>query len=212
MGGENLRDLQLMGVNQKSFDSSHWGGTESQDTTSTAEEMSMVILETARLILRQLALADLDAMATLYADPEFSRFFGGPGSRAEAQADIEAFIAEYDTIGYGFYATLYKPENRFIGRCGLLTQWIEGTKEMEVAYGLAPAYWGRGLATEAAQAIKDYAFARFDVPRLISIVDEQNVASQRVAEKNGMNHEKTILFDGHLCRLYVVYREAGGGS
>jgi [ribosomal protein S5]-alanine N-acetyltransferase len=120
---------------------------------------------------------------------------------------IEAFIEEYDTIGYGFYATLYKPENRFIGRCGLLTQWIEGKKEMEVAYGLAPADWGRGLATEAAQAVKAYAFANFDVPRLISLVDPQNIASQRVAEKNGMTYKKTILFDGHLCRLYVVRRE-----
>jgi ribosomal-protein-alanine N-acetyltransferase len=167
----------------------------------------MMIAETERLILRHLQLEDLDALAALYADPDFTHFFGGTGSREDALNDIQAFIEEYESAGYGFYATLYKPDKRFIGRCGLLTQWIDGTKEMEVAYGIAPAYWGRGLATEAARAIKSYAFSRFDVARLISIVHQQNIASQRVAEKNGLHYERDIDFEGERCRLYVVRRE-----
>jgi ribosomal-protein-alanine N-acetyltransferase len=98
---------------------------------------------------------------------------------------------------------------RFIGRCGLLTHVIDGVREAEVAYGIAPAYWGRGLATEAARAIKEYGFQQFGFPRLTSIVDKLNLASGRVAEKNGMHVEKTITFHGHDCYLYVIDRNCG---
>jgi ribosomal-protein-alanine N-acetyltransferase len=164
----------------------------------------MTIAETERLLLRHYSLADCDDLAALYADPEFTRFLDPPNSREAVRDDIAAFIAEYETIGYGFYATVYKPEERFIGRCGLLTQWIEGVKEIEVAYGIAPAYWGQGLATEAARALKEYAFRQLGMPRLVSIVDHANVASQRVAEKNGMHRERSIELDGHRCYLYAV--------
>jgi [ribosomal protein S5]-alanine N-acetyltransferase len=175
-----------------------------------ADTAGRKLLETERLILRHLVLDDLDDMAALYADVDFTRFFGGPSSREQARADIDAFMVEYDTIGYGFYATLLKPENRFIGRCGLLTQQLDGMREVEVAYGIAPGYWGRGLATEAARAVKEYAFRRFDFRRLVSIVDQENVASQRVAEKNGMRVERQIEFDGHPCYLYVIKRSGCG--
>jgi [ribosomal protein S5]-alanine N-acetyltransferase len=167
---------------------------------------SDTVLETERLILRHLRLEDLDDLAALYANPEFMRFFGGPSTstREELRSRIETRIEEYATIGYGFYATIHKPDRRFIGRCGLLTQWIAGAKEMEV--------WGRGLATEAALAIKEYAFRRFDAPRLISIVDRENIASRRVAEKNGMRLEKEFEFEGYPCCLYVVDRAEWDGS
>jgi [ribosomal protein S5]-alanine N-acetyltransferase len=89
-----------------------------------------------------------------------------------------------------------------------LSKQLDGMREVEVAYGIAPAYWGRGLATEAARAVKEYAFRRFDFRRLVSIVDQENVASQRVAEKNGMRVERQIEFDGHPCYLYVIERTA----
>lgn len=160
----------------------------------------MKIAETERLLLRHYSLTDLDELAALYADPDFTRFLHGPSSREQVREDIVAFIQEYETIGYGFYATIYKPEARFIGRCGLLNQQIEGIPEIEVAYGIAPAYWGRGLGTEAARAVKEYGFRQFGFRRLISIIDHANVASQRVAEKNGMHRERSI----HSCYLYVV--------
>jgi [ribosomal protein S5]-alanine N-acetyltransferase len=172
----------------------------------------MTVLETERLLLRHLRMEDLDDLAALSTDPDFTRFFGGPRpleqARERARVYLERVIVEYDTIGYGFYATIYKPEERFIGRCGLLTQIIDGITYVEVAYGIAPAYWGRGLATEAATAIKEYAFRRFGFPRLISIVDPENIASRRVAEKNGMRVEKMIQFKGFDCCLYSVARGA----
>src|SRR5436305_10505937 len=166
----------------------------------------MSVIETERLILRHLRPEDADALAALYADPEFMRFFDGLNADPadEARADVEWWLKAYETAGYGFYATVLKADDRFIGRCGLLTQTIDGSPELEVAYGIAPAYWGRGLATEAARALKDYAFRAFAPPRVISIVDTKNYASQRVAEKNGMESLRTISFHGHECFLYAV--------
>ncbi len=166
----------------------------------------MTILETDRLILRHLRLEDIDDLLSLYASSQFTRFLDRMNSRDKAQEWIEAFCQEYDTLGYGFYATIHKPDARFIGRCGLLTQWIDGMKEVEVAYGIMPEYWGRGLATEAAQALIEYGFRQFAFPRLISIIDRENVASQRVAEKAGMRREREFTHEGHACYLYVADR------
>jgi ribosomal-protein-alanine N-acetyltransferase len=172
----------------------------------------MNVITTERLLLRHLRMEDLDDLAALRTDPEFTRFFGGPESLEQARErtrdSLQRMIIQYDTIGYGFYATIYKPEERFIGRCGLLLQIIDGIAYVEVAYGIAPAYWGRGLATEAARAIKEYAFRHYGFPRLISIVDRENIASRRVAEKNGMQIQKSIQFHGHDCYLYTVARGA----
>jgi [ribosomal protein S5]-alanine N-acetyltransferase len=172
----------------------------------------MKVLETERLLLRHLTFDDVDALAALHADPAFTRFFGGPKPPDEAKESARGLIdwcrKQYEAIGFCFYATIYKPEERFVGRCGLLTHTIDGVQEAEVAYGIAPAYWGRGLGTEAARAIKEYGFRQFGFPRLTSIVDKQNIASQRVAEKNGMRIEKTIQFHGHDCYLYTIARGA----
>jgi [ribosomal protein S5]-alanine N-acetyltransferase len=113
-------------------------------------------------------------------------------SRAQTRAYLERAIAAYDTLGLGFYATIYKPEGQFIGRCGLLLQILDEIPYVEVAYGISPAYWGRGLATEAARGIKEFGFRSYAFPRLVSIVDRENIASQRVAEKNGMYAEKML--------------------
>jgi ribosomal-protein-alanine N-acetyltransferase len=174
----------------------------------------MRVIETKRLLLCHLRAEDLEDLAALSADPEFTRFLRRPRSIAEARERAAAYLPrvaeEYATIGTGFYATIYRPEERFIGRCGLLWQEVDGARELEIAYGIAPAYWGRGLATEAARALKEHAFARYDVPRLISLVHPENVASQRVAEKNGMRRDRQTLFHGSPCNVYVVERAVAG--
>lgn len=170
----------------------------------------MTVIETERLVLRHLRREDVEDLAALNTDPDFTRFFGGPKSLAHmlehAAAYIERLLSEEYATGSGFYATIYKPEARFIGRCGLLRQTIDGLPELEIAYGIAPAYWGRGLATEAVRALKEYGFSRHDVPRLISLIDPDNIASQRVAEKNGLRRDRQTLLDGHPCNVYVIDR------
>src|SRR5215218_8516337 len=143
----------------------------------------MTVLETERLVLRRLTMADLDDLAVLYADPEVRRYFpDGIRTHAQTRAELEWIIdVYYGRYGYGLWATVLKETGAFIGRCGLLPWEIDGRTEVEVAYLLDREHWGRGLATEAARAIVQHAFATLPVDRLICLIDPGNEASRRVA-------------------------------
>ena len=79
--------------------------------------------------------------------------------------------------------------------------------ELELGYRLLTHYWGKGFATEAAIAMKTYAFNEMDLTRLISLIETENIASIRVAEKNGFKLEKTMLYDGRISvGMYVAIR------
>ena len=152
----------------------------------------MKILETNRLLLRHLEPDDLDDLFALYMDPEVVRTIpDAPQTLAEAKEELDWFLHGHPRRPeLGLWATIYKPTNQFIGRCGLLPWTIDGQDEVEVAYTIAPNYRGQGLGTEAAQAILDYGFNTLGFARLVCLIDEENVASIRVAEKIGMAFEK----------------------
>ena len=90
----------------------------------------------------------------------------------------------------GLWATVHKETGRFIGRCGLLPWTIDGKDEVEVAFTIAREYWGQGLATEAARAILQHGLEGLNLSRLICLIELENIASQRVAEKIGMRFER----------------------
>jgi ribosomal-protein-alanine N-acetyltransferase len=169
----------------------------------------VIVIETPRLRFRPLTVEDADELQALYSDPEVMRFFEGLRSREQVLMEIEEAKRSYQRLGFYLWAAIHKPDRRFIGRCGLLPQSIEGRRELEVAYMLARPYWGRGLGTEAARAIKAHAFTRLHCARLISLIAPGNEASVRVAEKNGMRYVKEVTLNGYVDRMYVV--EATGG-
>lgn len=171
------------------------------------KERDMAVLETERLILRPLTLEDVDDLAAIYADPDVMRYFEGTRSWETTRQRVEQIIEQYARTGVDFLATIYKENGAFIGRCGLLWQSIKDLQEVEVAYMLAKPYWGRGLGTEAAQALKEHGFRDFGFRRLISIIDPDNIMSIRVAEKNGMRYEQDIEFEGHVCRIYAIQKD-----
>lgn len=168
----------------------------------------MVILETPRLFLRYLTLDDLEAVTALYSDPIVMATKGGVRSPELIEQQFEGYIEEYNTIGYCFWAVIHRQHQTFIGLCGLLDhQDVKGHAEVEVAYTLVKEYWNQGLATEAAQACKDYGFRVLDRPRLISLIAPENIPSQRVALKNGMTYERDFVDKkGRTMRIYVVQR------
>jgi|SRR5579872_2852615 len=167
----------------------------------------MAVLETERLTLRPLTPEDVDDLAAIYADPEVMRYFEGIRSREQTRQEVEEVMKQYARTGVDFLATIHKENGRFIGRCGLLWQVIDSAQEVEVAYMIDRPYWGRGLGTEAARALKEHGFRDFGFRRLISLIDPENVASIRVAEKNGMHYERDVEFEGYLCRLYAIMRD-----
>lgn len=156
--------------------------------------MTTTILETSRLLLRPLTLDDLDALARLYRDPDIRRFFPeGILTEAQTKEELDWIInVYYGQYGFGLWATVHKTMGQFIGRCGLIPWTLEGRQEVEVAYMLDKAYWGQGLATEVAQAIRDYGFTQLGLSRLICLIDPDHTASQRVAEKIGMTLEQSL--------------------
>jgi len=153
-----------------------------------------LILETKRLLLRRQVIEDLDALWELYCDPEITKYIpDAPRSRAEAREELEWHMNGHPRHPeLGLWATIHKETGLFIGRCGLLPWSIEGQQEVEVAYTLARDYWGQGLATEAARGILQHGFERLKLARLICMIDPENFASRRVAEKIGMTLEKKL--------------------
>ncbi|MDZ4736036.1 MAG: GNAT family N-acetyltransferase [Rhodospirillaceae bacterium] len=166
----------------------------------------MTILETDRLLLRRFVPGDLDDLFALYSDPEVRRHFPeGVLRRDETQEELEWFLDGHpDHPELGLWATIHKPSGRFIGRCGLLPWMIEDRLETEVAYLLARDQWRQGLGVEIARGLVRYGFEQLNRPRLISLIDPENVASQRTAEKAGLAFEREIVLDDMRCRIYAA--------
>ncbi len=118
----------------------------------------MNIIETERLILRQLRVEDAEDLFRIYSNPVTMKFMGkGAVSVEKMGSNIQKHIEKYyNNYGFGLWAAMLKENNSLIGRCGLLYEDIEGTKDLELAYLLESNYWGQGLATEAAQSILNH--------------------------------------------------------
>jgi ribosomal-protein-alanine N-acetyltransferase len=159
------------------------------------------VIETERLRLRPFALRDLDDVHALFTDPVVMRFsISGVRDRHASREWLESVIDKYREHGHGFLAAILKEEDRYVGHAGLLLQEVDGRREIEIAYWFLRRYWGRGLATEAACACRDYGLDVLGCRRLISLIDPENVASRRVAEKVGMIREKlTTWKDTQVC-------------
>ena len=168
----------------------------------------MIVFETPRLFLRRLTLNDLEAVTALYSDPIVMTYKGGPRSPQQTEQHFKGYLEEYSSAGYCFWAVTHRQSHTFLGLCGLLDQYdVDGQAEVEVAYTLAKEHWNLGFATEAAIACKDYGFQVLDRSRLVSTIAPDNLASQRVALKNGMVYEKDFVDNkGNIMRLYAVHR------
>jgi ribosomal-protein-alanine N-acetyltransferase len=152
----------------------------------------MKILETQRLYLRHLVMDDLDELFSFYSDPDVIKYIpDAPRTYDETREELEWFMNGHPKFPeLGLWGTIYKETGQFIGRCGLLPWTIDGQQEVEVAFALSKAYWGQGLATEAAHALVRYGFEQLELPRLICLIDHDNKGSIRVATKIGMTFEK----------------------
>lgn len=171
----------------------------------------MKILETERLLLRRLVMDDLDALYKLYSDPEVRQYYPeGVLNYEETREELEWFLNGHPKHPeLGLWATIHKPSGKFVGRCGLLPWTIEGRHEVEIAYLLDKEFWGQGLASEGALAIRDYAFKKLGLPRLVCLIDPKNIASQKVAEKIGMTLEKQvdgIDGDNYPTLIYSIHK------
>ncbi|MEZ2391159.1 GNAT family N-acetyltransferase [bacterium RCC_150] len=141
---------------------------------------------TDRLQFREMTEADLDSLTALLGDPEVMQFYPAPKSREEAASWIRWNQENYAEHGYGLWI-IESHDGEFIGDCGLTWQPVNGVQKLEVGYHVRSDLQGKGYATEAATACRDYARERLEAKELIAIIHPDNRASERVAEKIGMH-------------------------
>lgn len=165
----------------------------------------MQIIETPRLKLRYITIRDTDALMPILGDREVMRYsIIGVHDRRKIRHFIEQRLVSYLERGFGLYGLINKENNDFIGYCGFFIQSVDEQKEVEIGYRLARKYWGKGLATEAAQAVLQYGQERFNFKRFVCLIEPENIRSIRVAKKLGMELEKKIVYYGLDVEVYSV--------
>lgn len=168
------------------------------------------IAVTERLILRHFHIVDAEPMYRVFGDTEVMRFGNGVQTQEWVQTWLQTCLEHYyQTWGFGPYAVVEQRSQDVIGYCGLFYfPDINGQPEVEIGYRLARRAWEKGYATEAAQAVREYAFYSLGIKRLIAIIDPSNAASIRVAKKIGMQFEAEVMLEGynHPDHVYVVMK------
>ena len=120
----------------------------------------MSFLETARLVFREMSLADRDFVGSMLSDPEVMHHYPQEIVKAGAEPWIERQLGRYRRDGHGLWLVLDKVSGGAVGQVGLSMQDVNGVREPEVGYLIHRPFWRRGLATEAATAVRDHAFTR----------------------------------------------------
>lgn len=160
-----------------------------------------------RLLFRSIQPADFDEWLQFFIDPEYYRYWVAEKDTPEAECRkwyANQFNRYEKNLG-GMNALIEKSSGALVGHAGLLVQVVDGVEELEIAYSLQPHFRGKGFATEAAQAIKEFAFAHAFSPSLISIISLSNLPSQRVAVKNGMKIEKQTVYKDNPVHIFRIF-------
>jgi RimJ/RimL family protein N-acetyltransferase len=165
-----------------------------------------MVLETPRLILRPFREEDIGRLSELMANGDFMRFSVGPCTLEQTQRVLQKFLS-WNRAGLpSQFAVVLRENDDVLGYCGFLHH-PEVPEEVEIGYRLDPAYWNRGLITEAARTVRDHAFGDLNLPRVISLIHPENIPSRRVAEKIGLIPEKEITFRGFPTTVFALSRE-----
>jgi ribosomal-protein-alanine N-acetyltransferase len=165
------------------------------------------ILETERLLLRQLTTEDAEFILELLNEPSFIQYIGDRGVRTLTDARsyiLNGPISSYAKNGFGLYLVILRETNESIGMCGLIKR--DGLDDVDIGYSFLPKYWSKGYAVESAQATKEYARDVIRLKRLVAITDPANEGSIRVLEKIGLRFEKMIrLSEGDIdLKVFAV--------
>jgi RimJ/RimL family protein N-acetyltransferase len=167
------------------------------------------VIQTERLLLRKPVLEDAQPALALHTDPVAMEFLGGvhPDVAADPEFAVRRWLGRWDGNDCGPFSVIRREDGSWVGRVGVLVwdvrTWTHTTfaesgefAQPELGWAFAREHWGKGYATEAAVAVREWAYAERGFERLISLIEAANVRSQRVAEKLGATPGETIeLFD-----------------
>jgi RimJ/RimL family protein N-acetyltransferase len=166
------------------------------------------VVETARLRLRQWRGADIAPYTAMLADPSVARFITVDGNPVvddmTGWRHTVVMAGHWSLHGAGMFAVEERSSGKFIGRVG---PWFPPAwPDFEIGWGIAREAQGKGYAVEAARASIDWAFARFEIERVIHCIDRENTASQGVARRLGAEKDREIELFGHVADVWVTSR------
>jgi RimJ/RimL family protein N-acetyltransferase len=163
------------------------------------------ILETERLVLRQITTDDAAFILELLNDPSWIRFIGNKGVRTldDARAYIRRVpMASYERHGFGLYLTAIKESGVPIGMCGLVKR--DALDDVDIGFAFLPQYCGQGYAFEAAAAALAHGKRTLGLARIVAITSPDNHSSVRLLHKIGLKYERTLWLEvlGGETRLF----------
>ena len=166
-----------------------------------------MILETSRLILREMTEADFDALYAVLADSDIMEHYPYTFDEQRVRGWIARNRERYETLGFGLWAVVRKENGEMIGDCGLTMQRINGKIVPEIGYHIRADQQRKGYATEAARAVRDWAFANTPFRTLFSYMKYTNIPSCAVAAANGMQLvEEYADEENTVTKVYAITR------
>ncbi|KPH12775.1 GNAT family N-acetyltransferase [Chryseobacterium sp. ERMR1:04] len=164
-----------------------------------------VIIETKRLLLRELSPDDAGHFYSLNLNPNVMKYTGDVAfvSVEEARVFLENY-KDYKDNGFGRWAVMNKLNNEFIGWCGL--KYNKELEETDIGFRFFEKHWNKGFATESAKACVDFGFNELNKQKIIGRAMKENIASINVLQKIGLVFEKEFDFNGEQGVLYEIYQ------
>ncbi|GAB5465248.1 MAG: GNAT family N-acetyltransferase [Candidatus Kapaibacteriales bacterium] len=168
-----------------------------------------IFAETERLILREILPSDIDGMFELDSDPEVHKYLGNKPitKKEEVVAIIDSVRQQYVDNGIGRFAIVDKKTNVFLGWTGLKleTKCTNNHQNyFDLGYRLIRKYWGKGIATESAIASLDYAFNELNLGKVYAAASIENVGSNKILQKIGLNFIETFYYEDIKCNWYKL--------
>lgn len=171
--------------------------------------MTIPTLNTSRLCLRPWRIEDAEALLQILQEKDILQYFPptSPATLEKMEHYIRHHLAHWEERGYGHWAVTIREEGRVIGWNGL--EFLPDTQETEVAYLISQDYWGKGITTEAAQAVVDFGFQSAGLDAIIGLVHPENIASQRVLEKIGLTFTYRATYFGIELNRFLIEKPGG---
>ncbi len=157
---------------------------------------------TERLAAERLQNEHFDFIHDMHQNNQIMLYLGGVRSHQQTLAYMERNLSHWEKYGYGIWILREKITGYHVGRGGLRNATLEGKIEVEVAYGLLPEFWNKGLATEFTMKIVQIGLFKIGFSSLVSITKPDNLASQAVMRKSGFEFERETIYNKELHLLF----------
>ncbi|NER15225.1 GNAT family N-acetyltransferase [Leptobacterium flavescens] len=165
--------------------------------------------ETERLYFRNVDVSQFEQWLPFHQDPRSSEHWIADMEAPEIECKkwFKKQDFRYKNDMGGMNALIEKKSGKLVGYCGLLVQSVDGQTELEIGYSILPEFWKRGFASEAARKCRDTAFKMEYTDSLISIISLSNTGSAKVALNNGMQIEKTTIYNENRVNIFRIHKK-----